>query len=122
MNIARPAVYSRPQGQCGPEKERLVTKGLAAAVWAMLALAAAGSEPAAARRVGHGAMAARLGAANVTLKLPNVIGDNMVLQRDVPLPIWGWAAPGQKVSVVLAGANAEAIADDQGEWMVTLSP
>ena len=99
-----------------------MTKGLAAAVWAIQALAAAGSEPAAARRVGHGAMAARLGAANVTLKLPNVIGDNMVLQRDVPLPIWGWAAPGQKVSVVLAGANAEAIADDQGEWMVTLSP
>ncbi|MCY2926817.1 MAG: hypothetical protein NT031_15540, partial [Planctomycetota bacterium] len=101
-----------------------MTKGLAAAVWALAAMAAMapGAEPAQARRVGRGALAARAGAANVTFKLPNVIGDNMVLQRDVPLPIWGWAVPGQKVSVTLAGANVEALADELGEWMVSLPP
>ena len=29
--------------------------------------------------------------------------DHMVLQRDVPTPVWGWTEPGQKVSVTLAG-------------------
>jgi sialate O-acetylesterase len=55
------------------------------------------------------------------LKLPAVFTDHMVLQREMPIPVWGWAKPGSTVSVELAGDRAEAIADANGEWMVRLS-
>lgn len=54
------------------------------------------------------------------LKLPAVIGDNMVLQRDVPIPIWGWAEKGQTVTVTFAGQSATATAGEDGKWMVRL--
>lgn len=36
------------------------------------------------------------------LSLPGVFGDNMVLQREQAVPVWGWAAPGEKVTVRFA--------------------
>lgn len=57
------------------------------------------------------------------VKLPNIIGSHMVLQRDQPLPIWGWAEPGEQVTVTLGDANkANATADAAGKWMVKLAP
>ena len=41
--------------------------------------------------------------AHADVKLPAVISDHMVLQRDMAVPIWGWATPGEEVSVTLAG-------------------
>jgi sialate O-acetylesterase len=58
--------------------------------------------------------------ADVTL--PKVIGDHMVLERDRPLPIWGWADPGEEVTVKLDGAAAAAKADARGGWKVVLPP
>ena len=53
--------------------------------------------------------------------LPHVFGSNMVLQRRKPLPVWGWAAAGEKVSVQLAdGPPVTTTANDQGEWRVAL--
>jgi len=52
--------------------------------------------------------------------LPAVIGNNMVLQRDVALPIWGWADCGEKVTVRLGKSVKTATADDDGNWKVTL--
>jgi sialate O-acetylesterase len=54
------------------------------------------------------------------VRLPKVIGDHMVLQRDRPLPIWGWADPGEEVTVKLDEATATAKADAQGNWKVAL--
>jgi len=54
------------------------------------------------------------------VRLPKVIGDHMVLQRDRPLPIWGWADPGEEVTVKLDEAAAAAKADAQGNWKVAL--
>ncbi|MBP7747648.1 MAG: sialate O-acetylesterase [Phycisphaerae bacterium] len=54
------------------------------------------------------------------VRLPHVIGDNMVLQRDVPVPIWGWAAPGEKVTVRLGEQSLNAVADAAGAWQVKL--
>ena len=54
------------------------------------------------------------------VKLPNVIGSNMVLQRDMPVPIWGWADKGEKVTVTFAGQKRSAVAGKNGEWMVRL--
>jgi len=53
------------------------------------------------------------------VKLPAVIGDNMVLQRGGSTPIWGWADAGEKVTVAATwGGKAEATADQDGKWMV----
>ncbi len=55
------------------------------------------------------------------LRLPKVLGDHMVLQRDVPPVIWGWGAKGNEVTVALDGDNtATAKVDDRGAWRVTL--
>ena len=58
--------------------------------------------------------------ARADVKLPKVIGSHMVLQRDRPLPIWGWADPGEEVTVKLDEATATAKADAQGDWKVVL--
>jgi sialate O-acetylesterase len=58
--------------------------------------------------------------ARADVKLPQVIGSHMVLQRDRPLPIWGWADPGEEVAVTLDEATATATADAQGNWKVVL--
>lgn len=55
-----------------------------------------------------------------SLSLPGVIGDNMVLQRGQPVPIWGWAAPGAKVTVQFAGQQRTANAQADGRWEVRL--
>jgi sialate O-acetylesterase len=51
-----------------------------------------------------------------------LFSDNMVLQRDRPVPIWGWTQPGRKVTVRIAEKTATAIADAQGKWMVKIGP
>ena len=61
-------------------------------------------------------------AAMAGLSLPAVISENAVLQRDLPLPIWGKAEPGQTVSVEFAGQKKTAQADGNGKWRVTLDP
>lgn len=60
--------------------------------------------------------------AHADVKLPAVVGSHMVLQRDRPLPIWGWADPGEEVTVTLDTQKATAKADDKGRWKVTLEP
>jgi len=54
------------------------------------------------------------------VRLPHVIGSHMVLQCDTPLPIWGWADPGEQVTVKLADHEATATADANGAWRVKL--
>ncbi|MGA2032237.1 MAG: sialate O-acetylesterase [Thermoguttaceae bacterium] len=56
--------------------------------------------------------------ARADVKLPKVISSHMVLQRDRALPIWGWADPGEEVTVRLDDATATAEADAQGNWKV----
>ena len=58
--------------------------------------------------------------AGAEVRLPHVISGNMVLQRDMPVPIWGWADPGEKVTVRIAGSAESATADAQGRWSVRL--
>jgi sialate O-acetylesterase len=56
------------------------------------------------------------------VKLPAIFSDHAVLQRDMKVPIWGWAEPGEQVSVAIAGQSHTATADDNGKWRVTLEP
>jgi sialate O-acetylesterase len=54
------------------------------------------------------------------LKLHAIFANHMVLQRDKPIVIWGWADAGDKVSVKFGNEQAEAIATgDKGRWEVT---
>ena len=48
--------------------------------------------------------------------------DNMVLQRGVADPVWGWAEPGQKIKVSLNGKTATAVAGADGKWMARIGP
>ena len=52
------------------------------------------------------------------VKLPRVIASHMVLQRECENPIWGTAAPGEKITVTFAQQDIEATADEKGAWMV----
>lgn len=56
------------------------------------------------------------------LRLPKVLGSNMVLQREKPVPVWGWASAGEKVTVQFAGQSVSAVTDKEGFWKVVLSP
>ncbi|MEM9108993.1 MAG: hypothetical protein AAGC72_03125 [Planctomycetota bacterium] len=54
------------------------------------------------------------------LCVSNTFQSNMVLQRDKPITVWGWASPGEEVTLSFAGNSAQAKADDQRYWEVEL--
>ena len=54
------------------------------------------------------------------VRFPSVIGDNMVLQRGEPVPVWGWDAAGTKVTVSLGDATVTATAGADGRWTAYL--
>ena len=56
------------------------------------------------------------------VRLPGLISDGMVLQRDTDLKIWGWAAPGESVTIEFTGKQYTSTADSSGEWIVVLPP
>jgi len=55
------------------------------------------------------------------VRLPAIFSDHMVLQRDVSVPVWGWADPGEGVSVSIAGQSKSTVAGADGKWMVKLA-
>ena len=75
-------------------------------VWAFLLLAAAILPLSAAET------------ANLTIAA--TFGDNMVLQRDKSVPVWGRSKTDQKVTVAFAGQTKECVPDDTGKWMLKL--
>ncbi len=69
------------------------------------------------------ALAAWAGLANTAkaeVRLPKVFSSHMVLQREKPLVIWGWAEPNEKITVALATGSRQAQANERGEWKVVL--
>lgn len=52
--------------------------------------------------------------------LPTLISDGMVLQRDEQIKIWGWAEPGEEVTVRFRGKNYKTTTNDEGNWSVRL--
>jgi len=54
------------------------------------------------------------------VKLPSVFSEHMVLQRDVPLPVWGTASPGEEVTVTLGDQTQKATPGADGKWSVKL--
>ncbi len=58
--------------------------------------------------------------AQAKVRLPHVLGDNMILQQNSEARLWGWAEPGKKVTVTTSWSNdAYTVkADREGQWMV----
>jgi sialate O-acetylesterase len=61
-------------------------------------------------------------ASRADVKMPAIFGDHMVLQQDIKIPVWGWADPGEAVTVSLGDHTANATADANGKWRVDLEP
>jgi len=76
------------------------------------------------RIAGLGCLVFALSAATATaeVRLPSVLGDRMVLQRGAALPFWGWASPGEQVTVSIGRNTVSVVADSQGRWRLALAP
>ncbi len=58
--------------------------------------------------------------AGAEVRLASIFTDNLVLQREQPVPVWGTAKPGETVTVSFARQTVIATADARGQWHVTL--
>jgi sialate O-acetylesterase len=57
------------------------------------------------------------------LQVPHIFGDHMVLQAGQPVPVWGWAHPGDAITVTFAGQHKQTVAaHEDGAWKITLDP
>jgi sialate O-acetylesterase len=60
--------------------------------------------------------------ANAEVSLPTLLADHMVIQRGLPVHVWGMAAPQEPVTVTFRGETKSGTADDLGRWSIYLSP
>jgi len=60
--------------------------------------------------------------ADANVRLPSVVGNSMVLQRDEVVNVWGWAAPGEKVTVSFLKKKYSSKTGTDGKWLVKLNP
>ncbi len=67
-------------------------------------------------------LAAAAATAAPRLELAAPFTDHMVLQRERPVPVWGFDVPGSEVTVGFAGQSHTAVADDRGRWRADLAP
>ena len=63
-----------------------------------------------------------VGDLSAEITMPPNFGDHMVLQQGMTLPVWGDAAPGEHVKVLMGGQSSETLADKSGKWRVILRP
>ncbi|MGH7995997.1 MAG: sialate O-acetylesterase [Opitutaceae bacterium] len=54
--------------------------------------------------------------------VPKILSSHMVVQRDRPIHLWGWADPGERVAATLREFTASTQADDLGRWSLYLAP
>lgn len=59
-------------------------------------------------------------AAQAEVKLPNILSSHMVLQRNRPIHLWGWASPGEQVTATFHNHSAAGEADGLGKWSIYL--
>jgi sialate O-acetylesterase len=61
-------------------------------------------------------------AGRAEMRLPSLVGSHMVLQRELPARLWGWASPGEAVRVSVGAAAGQTTAGPDGRWHVELPP
>lgn len=62
------------------------------------------------------------GPVQADVRLPKIFGDQMVLQQQQPIPVWGWAEAGEQVTVTLGDRTATTTAGADGRWSLKLEP
>jgi sialate O-acetylesterase len=60
------------------------------------------------------------GLAHAKLEVPALFSDHMVMQRDMEVPVWGWADAGEQITVSIGAQKKSAKANAAGKWMVRL--
>ena len=68
------------------------------------------------------AVAFTLSPSHAEVTLPQVLSSHMVVQRDLPVHVWGWAAPGETISVSFRDQNQSTQASEWGSWSIYLPP
>lgn len=61
-------------------------------------------------------------AAYAQVRLPRLVSDGMVLQRETPNKLWGWAAPGESITLLFNQKQFSSTADSTGKWTIQLPP
>jgi sialate O-acetylesterase len=56
------------------------------------------------------------------VRLPQLVSNNLILQRDAPAVLWGWATPGEPVSLTFQKSTYKTAADGAGSWEIRLPP
>ena len=56
------------------------------------------------------------------VRLPSIFTSHMVLQRDMPVPVWGWADAGEQITVTVLGQKVTAMPGEGGKWTARLAP
>lgn len=56
------------------------------------------------------------------IRLPQLIADSMVLQRNAKLKVWGWASPGERVTIKFHGKTFRTKTGTDGKWIVVIPP
>src|SRR5437868_4951141 len=56
------------------------------------------------------------------VRLPKILSDNMVLQREKPITIWGWANTGEKITIRFNKQTKSIKTDKSGKWLISLAP
>jgi len=56
------------------------------------------------------------------VKLSAIFGDHMVLQQQAKIPVWGWANPGEEITVTLGGRSLKTKTTVEGNWRVDFEP
>ena len=56
------------------------------------------------------------------VRLPHLVGDNMIIQQQTDVRLWGWAQPGSKVVATTSWSKQKSVAkaDDHGRWLLTV--
>ena len=65
-------------------------------------------------------MAGMIFPAFAEIRVSSAFTDNAVLQREKPINIWGWAEPGEKITVSFNGQTVKGEADSSGKWLLQL--
>ena len=63
-----------------------------------------------------------LNAESEPLRCASAFSDNMVLQRNMPVPVWGRGSAGETITISFAGMSKQTVVSDLGEWILSLDP
>ena len=63
-----------------------------------------------------------LGSIHAQVKLPRLVRDSMILQRDTKINIWGWAAKNEKINIKFNSKSYKTTTDSDGNWLIQLPP